>query len=335
MLPDNFDLAYPWMLWFIPLPFILYFILPPLRMRSEALYFPGFKKAVEYTSDKPRKSALVRTRNIVSWLLLIVMWLLLVAALSGPQLVGEPELKVKTARNFLITADISFSMAEKDWTIDGKKVRRWDAVKNLMHEFIKERKGDRMGLLFFATNAYVQVPFTPDLRTVDQLLEEADVGMAGQMTHIGKAISKGIDLFEADTIKTKVMLLLTDGVDAGTDILPLDGAEMAKRDSVVVYTIGIGEPGTHGSDLDEKTLVQIAEITGGKYFRAKDSEALKAVYDEVNKLEPIEFEEEENRPVTLLYMYPLGCALALGFILSFISAMFKLPGQLKTKSAIE
>jgi Ca-activated chloride channel family protein len=253
--------------------------------------------------------------------MLLAIWVLLIAALSGPQLVGKPEMKVKTARNFLITADISFSMAEKDWSIDGEKARRWDAVKNLMHDFIKERKGDRMGLVFFATNSYVQAPFTPDLVTVDKLLEEADVGMAGQMTHIGKAISKGIDMFKEDTIKTKVMLLLTDGVDAGTDILPLDGAEMARQDTVVIYTIGLGEPGTQGTDLDEKTLQQIAEATNGKYFRAKDADALKQVYEEVNKLEPIEFEEEEHRPVTMLYMYPLGVALLLALGGSFLSVV--------------
>lgn len=324
MLPDNFELEYPWMLWLLPLPILVYIILPPLRLKSESLFFPGFKNVLSYTGDKPRKSAMVKRRNFFNWLILLVIWVLMIAALSGPQLVGKPELKVKTARNFLITADISFSMAQKDWTVDGQKARRWDAVKNLMHDFIKERKGDRMGLVFFATNSYVQAPFTPDLQTVEQLLEEADVGMAGQMTHIGKAISMGIKMFKEDTIKTKVMLLLTDGVDAGTDILPLDGAEMAKRDSVIIYTIGIGEPGKHGSDLDEKTLQQIAEITGGKYFRAKDEDALKQVYEEVSKLEPIEFKETENRPVTVLYMYPLGAALLLALAGSVLSALISL-----------
>ena len=331
MLPDNFELAYPWMIWLLPLPILIYLILPSLRMKSESLYFPGFRRAVEYTSDKPRKSAFVKRRNFFSWLVLLLVWILMIAALSGPQLVGKPELKVKTARNFLIAADISFSMAQKDWEVAGQKARRWDAVKSLMHDFIAKRKGDRMGLLFFATNAYVQAPFTPDLQTVDQLLEEADVGMAGQMTHIGKAISRGIDMFKEDTIKTKVMLLLTDGVDAGSDMLPLDAAEMAKQDSVIVYTIGIGEPGKHGSDLDENTLQQIAEITGGKYFRAKDADALKQVYEEVDTLEPIEFKETENRPVTMLYMYPLGAGLVLAMLGSFLSVMVSLIHKILSK----
>lgn len=331
MLPENFEIAHLWVFWLLPLPILLYFILPPLRMKSEALQFPGFQKATGYVGDKPRKSALVKRRNFFNWLVLITSWALLILALSSPQLVGKPEMKVKTSRNFLITADISFSMAQKDWMLDGKKVRRWDAVKNLMHDFIKEREGDRMGLIFFATNSYVQAPFTPDLKTVDQLLDEADVGMAGQMTHIGKAIAKGVDIFDADTIKTKVMLLLTDGVDAGTDIMPLDGAEMARKDSVIIYTIGIGDPGKSGSDLDERTLKQIAEATGGRYFRAKDTEALANIYEEVNTLEPIKWEEEENKPVTLLYMYPLGAAMGLLIALGILSALWSLFNKLRNQ----
>ncbi|GGF40228.1 VWA domain-containing protein [Echinicola rosea] len=319
MLPANFEIGYPWMFWLLPLPILLFFILPPLRIKSPSLQYPGFEKALDYTGDKPRRSALVKRRNFFNWLILILGWVLVVVTLSSPQLVGEPQMKVKTSRNFLITADISFSMAQKDWEVNGEKVRRWDAVKSLMHDFIEKRKGDRMGLVFFATNAYVQAPFTPDLGTVDQMLEEADVGMAGQMTHIGKAITKGIDMFDQDTIKTKVMLLLTDGVDAGTDVLPLDGADMAKQDSVIIYTIGIGNPGDSGSDLDEKTLQQIAEMTGGRYFLAKDAGQLQQIYQEVDTLEPIEYEEEEHRPVTLLYMYPLAAAMMLLFMASLLN----------------
>lgn len=335
MLPANFEIAHLWMFWLLPLPILVYIILPPLRMRSAALAFPAFEKAVEYTGQKARKSAMVKRRNFFNWLIMLIIWALLIIAMASPQLVGKPEMKVKTSRNFLIAADISFSMARTDWEIDGKKMRRWDAVKELMHDFIKKRKGDRMGLEFFATNAYIQVPFTPDLQTVDRLLEEADVGMAGQMTNIGKAITKGVEMFQQDTIKTKVMLLLTDGVDSGTDILPLDGAALAKKDSVIIYTIGIGTPGVSGSDLDETTLKEIAEKTGGKYFLAKDTRDLKEVYNEVDKLEPIKYEEEENKPVTLLYMYPLGAALALMFLSGLGSVVINLFKRIAHKKADE
>jgi Ca-activated chloride channel family protein len=227
-------------------------------------------------------------------------------------------MKVKTSRNFLIVADISFSMAQSDWMIEGKRATRWEAVKKVMHDFIARREGDRMGLIFFGSSAYIQAPFTPDLETVDNMLEEADVGMAGQMTNIGKAIVKGIEMFDQDTIKTKVMLVLTDGVDAGTDILPLDAADLAEKDSILVYTIGIGDPSGSGSDLDENTLEEIAEMTGAQYFRAIDADRLEEIYDELDKLEPIEYEEEEYKPTTLLYYYPLGGAIVLALILSLI-----------------
>ena len=305
-MPANFEIAYPWVFLLLPLPLLVYWFIPPLRMRSASLMLPTFSKAIDYTGQTPKRAALIKRRGVLRWIILMLTWVLLITALSSPQLVGKPEMKVKTSRNFLIVADISFSMASKDWEFEGKRARRWDAVKDVMHQFIQKRKGDRMGLIFFGSSAYVQAPFTPDLGTVEQMLDEADVGMAGQMTHIGKAIAKGLEMFERDTIKTRVMLILTDGVDAGTDVLPLDAADMAKNDTVIIYTIGIGTPGNKSSDLDEKTLQEIAELTGGQYFLARDKERLQEIYAELDKLEPIEFEERENKPVTLLFMYPLG-----------------------------
>ena len=330
-MPDNFVIAYVWIFWLLPLPLLIYFVLPALRLKSSSLSLPDFKKAQKYTQEKPRKSALIRRRNILQWLGLSLIWVLTLGALSSPQLTEEPRLKIKTSRNFLIVSDISFSMAETDWKIDGKRVRRWDAVKNVMHDFIVKREGDRMGLIFFGSSAYVQAPFTTDLKTVDQLLEEADVGMAGQLTHIGKAIVKGIDMFEQDTIKTKVMLVLTDGVDAGTEILPLDAADLAKNDSIKVYTIGIGDPKGRGSDLDERTLKEIADLTGASYFRAIDSDRLNEIYGELDALEPIEYEEEEYQPVTLLYFYPLGAALAMAILMLIVQILISVIRQLKHK----
>lgn len=318
MLPENFEIANFWVVWLIPLPLLIYLLLPKFRMRSSSIALPYLEKAQEYTGKKLRRSAFIRRRNLLSWTGLMLVWLLLITAASSPQLVGKPEMKVKTSRNFLILADISFSMANSDWKIDGQKASRWEAVKDVMHDFILKREGDRMGLVFFASNSYVQAPFTPDLKTVDLMLEEADVGMAGQMTNIGKAIVKGIEMFREDSLDTKVMLLLTDGVDAGTDIMPLDAAEMAKKDSIIIYTIGIGDPAKANSDLDERTLEEIAELTGGQYFRAIDSERMAEIYKELDKLEPIEYEEEEYVPRTLLYHYPLGAAAALSIILMFL-----------------
>ena len=319
-MPENFEIAHLWVFWLLPLPLLVYFIFPPLRMRSAALFFPGFKKAQEYTGEKARKSALVKKRNFFIWFGMFFIWICLIAALSSPQLVGKPEMKVKTSRNFLIVADISFSMAQKDWIVDGQRTTRWSAVKSVLHDFIGEREGDRMGLIFFGSAAYIQAPFTPDLPVVEQLLDEADVGFAGQMTSIGRAIVKGIEMFDNDTVDSKVMVVLTDGVDAGMDILPLDAADLAKNDSILVYTIGIGNPGNSGSDLDEQTLKEISDLTGARYFRGKNTEELEEIYGELDKLEPIEFEEESFRPTTLLYFYPLGIAVLLSLFLALLTS---------------
>ncbi|MFL0354296.1 VWA domain-containing protein [Xanthomarina sp. GH4-25] len=331
-MPENFHFAYPLVALLIPLPLLIYWLFPPIKNRSSALKFPYFSRVAEVTNQKPKKASFIKKRNWFSWMIMYSIWLLLLLALASPELVGKPEKKIKTARNFLIVADISFSMANTDWVLDGKRVTRWSAVKDIMREFIGKRKSDRMGLVFFGSNAYIQAPFTSDLRTIQTMLDEADVGMAGQMTNIGKAIVKGMDLFERDTIQSKVMLLLTDGVDSGEEILPLDAANMAKRDSTIIYTVGIGDPGSSTSDLDERTLIEISEMTGGKYFRAKDAKALENIYTELDTLEPIEYEEESFVPKTLLYYIPLGVALALGAFIVLINNLILLYKRFRSNS---
>jgi len=318
-MPENFQFAYPYMAFLAALPFLVYWLLPAIKNRSTALIYPYFDTTATVLKQKPKKASYIKKRSWFAAVSMYIIWLLLVLAMASPELVGKPEKKIKTSRNFLILADLSFSMANNDWIVDGKRVTRWNGVKNIMRDFIVRRESDKMGLIFFASNAYIQAPFTTDLKTVKTMLDEADVGMAGQMTNIGKAIVKGMDMFERDTIQSKVMLLLTDGVDSGTEILPLDAANMAKKDSTIIYTVGIGDPGSNSSDLDERTLTEIANLTGGKYFRAKDAKELENIYAELDKLEPIEYEEETYIPKTLLYFYPLGAAMGLGLVMVLIN----------------
>ena len=321
-MPDNFQFAYPYVAFLAIVPFLIYWLLPAIKNRSTALIYPYFNASAKSAKQKPRKASHIKKRTWFASLSMYVIWLLLLIAMASPELVGMPEKKIKTSRNFLILADLSFSMAINDWYIDKKRVTRWEAVKNIMQDFIVKRESDKMGLIFFGSNAYIQAPFTTDLKTVKSMLDEADVGMAGQMTNIGKAIVKGMDMFERDTIQNKVILLLTDGVDSGTDVLPLDAANMAKKDSTIIYTVGIGDPGDSSSDLDERTLTEIAELTNGKYFRAKDAEALENIYAVLEKLEPVEYEEESYTPKTLLYYYPLGAALVYSALLVLLNNLF-------------
>ena len=335
-MPEHFEIAHRWIFLLLPLPLLVYWLMPPLRIRSASLLVPSLQKTEDLTGQQSKNAAEISKKSPWTVLVLSLLWVLLLLSLSSPRLVGEPELKVKTSRNFLVVADISFSMANTDWQLDGQNTTRWEAVKSVMHDFIERREGDRMGLIFFGSNAYIQAPFTSDLKTVDQLLEEADVGMAGQMTNIGKAIVKGIEMFDQDTIKTKVMLVLTDGVDSGTEILPLDAADLAKNDSIHIYTLGIGDPSNPSSDLDEQTLKEISNMTEARYFRAIDTEELEQIYAELDALEPIEYEEETYVPATLLFHYPLALALALALFYNLLMAVMSLvksrtPASLKSE----
>ena len=316
-----FELANKWVLFLLPLPFLVWYVLPAMRQRNSSLIAPFAERIAEASGQQLRKSSWIQKRNMLQWILLLLAWVCFLSALARPQIIGQPEMKVKTARSFLVAADISFSMAARDWVVDGKRQSRWEALKQVMREFIKRREGDRMGLVFFGTNAYLQTPFTTNLDVVDWFLEETEVGMAGQMTSIGRAIGFGIRMFEQDTIDQKVMLLLTDGSDGGKGVTPLDAAYMAKKDSIKIYTIGIGDPEAPGSDLDEETLKQISDITGGQYFRAINQQQLEKAYQLLDELEPMEFEEEENKPVTELYFYPLTASLLLAYSLLFLRGL--------------
>jgi len=321
----HFEIAYKWVFFLAPLPLLVYALLPALRKRRMALITPSFTRAAELSDQKPTHSAWITRRNFFGWLTLALCWLSLLAAASSPRFVGEPEKKTKLARSFLIAADISFSMAERDWVVDGKRMSRWEAVRGIMKDFVKERKSDQMGLVMFATHAYLQSPLTSDLETINWLLDETEVGMAGQMTSIGEAIGFSIKVFRDDTLKQKVLLLLTDGVDSGNDIAPLDAAQAARKDSIIIYTLGIGKArGSGGYNIDEKGLTELASITGGKYFNAMNEGQLKNVYAELNKLEPIKFEDEQYKPVELLYYYPLLAAVGFGLLFHFINGVVHL-----------
>lgn len=319
-----FEFANTWVFWLAPMPFLFYGILPPLRKKSDAVMVPFLDRAALASGEKPRKGAWISKRNLLQWIFLLLIWVAFLGALARPQLVGQPEMKVKTARSFVVAADISFSMANKDWVVDGERSTRWEGVKKVMGEFIEGREGDRLALIFFGTNAYLQTPFTTELEVVDWFLEETEVGMAGQMTSIGKAIGFGMRLFKEDTLEQKVMLLLTDGRDGGEGLKPLDAANLAKNDSIKIYTLGIGDPKAPGSDLDEPTLESISNITGGRYFRAIDQEQLAEAYETLSQLEPMEFEEEDYKPVTELYYYPVLLTIVLALLLLLLRGVLSL-----------
>jgi Ca-activated chloride channel family protein len=310
----NFEIAHTWVLWLALLP-VLVILLPPIRHKTEALFTPSFKTVLDLKGEQPAHGVQISKRNIISMLFLWVIWLCLVVAASSPQIVGEPQKQIKTARNFLLNIDLSLSMETRDWiNSEGRQVSRWDAVKEVMDEFITRRKGDRMGLILFGSQAYLQTPFTDDLDVVRTLLNESEVGMAGAKTAIGNSIGKSVELFERDSIQKKVMVLVTDGDDSGSELKPIQAARLAATDSITIYTIGIGTKGQQTYELDDYTLTEIARATNGQYFEAADRDQLEDVYTTLDALEPIEYESNNFIPKRLLFYYPLMLALIIAIL---------------------
>ena len=229
----------------------------------------------------------------------------------------------------MLAVDISGSMEKEDMLVNRRYTNRIIAVKAVVGDFIKKRAGDRLGLILFGQQGYLQTPLTHDAKTVDQHLQEAQLGFAGNATAIGDAIGLSIKRLRDRPTDSRVLILLTDGANtAGTD--PIQAATIAAEAEIRIHTVGVGaqeivERGFFGrnrrvnpsQDLDEETLLQIADKTGGKYFRARDPQELQQIYAEIDKLEPIP-EEQTFRPTKSLLHWPLSAAFAMIALLVLI-----------------
>ncbi len=323
-----FHFAWPWVFLLLPLPLFIYLFAKPMSRQKNAVIVPFYQQL----SSLKNIGAINTSHHFLSnTLLLITIWLLLLTALAKPQLAGEPVATPSSGRDLLIAVDISDSMDQQDMIIKGKPTTRLEMVKYVLQDFIERRQGDRIGLVLFGSNAYLQAPLTFDTKTVAQFLMEAQLGFAGPKTAIGEAIGLSIKrLQELKASKERVIILLTDGANTSGEIEPLQAATLAKQTDVKIYTIGIGADellikGFFGQrrvnpsiQLDEKSLVSIATETGGKYFRARETESLEEIYKELDILEPIVQEQQWLRPTRALYMWPLAIALLLTALLALL-----------------
>ena len=329
------SLAWPWALLAIILPLIIRYLLPEAKGLSEAgLRVPS----VESFSTLRDRSGKEQLRNWRFWLATLA-WVLLVLAAARPERIGE-ELDVPVAgRNLMLAVDLSGSMDQKDFELAGRRVDRLTATKAVASDFIERREGDRIGLILFGERAYLQVPLTLDRKTVNILLMEAFIGLAGEKTAIGDAITLAVRrVHEAEKdVGDQVLVLLTDGANTAGEVQPLKAAELAQQVGLRIYTIGIGAEQLEvasliggrrrinpSADLDEDTLTEIARLTGGRYFRATDTASLQGIYKLVDELEPVEEPESGFRPVKSYYFYPLGAAVGLIALMSLVSLLQRL-----------
>ena len=324
------QLAWWWMLFALPLPWLVrrFSSADPVE-RDAALKVPVPGEFVGLTgSGAPGAHATGRL------LLLWGIWALVVIAAARPQHVGEPTALPVTGRDLLVAVDLSGSMEEQDFQLGGDWVDRLTATKAVAREFIDRRVGDRIGLILFGRETYLQTPLTFDRETVQTLLDESVIGLAGKETAIGDAIGLGIKTLTDAGIEEnrRVLILLTDGANTAGAVDPLKAADLARDRGMVIYAIGIGADAlmvrslfgvrqiNPSADLDEETLTTIAEGTGGAYFRARDTEELQRIYTVLDELEPAAGEEEGFRPVAEYFYWPLG--LALGLSLAWAAAGF-------------
>lgn len=319
------SLAWPWVLGLVLVPLVLKWRKPGGQSVDAPVLPVG-----HWLSDLPGVSRRGNAVPLWQQLLLFLMWTLLVVALARPQHVGEQVQMPVSGRDLMLVVDISPSMDEQDMVLQGRSINRLQAVKRVLDDFISRRQGDRLGLILFGTEPYVQAPLTFDLETVRTLMREAGLGMAGRATAIGDAVGLATKRLRNRPQDQRVVVLLTDGANTAGEITPDKATEIAAAASIRLYTIGIGaesmvQRGLLGSrrvnpsrDLDENLLTRMAQQTGGEYFRARSLPELELIYESIDQLEPIELEGKFFRPVTELYVWPAGVAVLLWLILFLV-----------------
>ena len=321
----SINFLWPWLFLLLPIPFLYRKFRHPSESKAPYLQSNILFELAKNQDDSLSSSS----RNKFLFFLLAATWICLITASARPVKIGEPISLPTTGRDILMAVDISGSMEREDMIINGRQVNRLFAVKSVVADFVSTRLGDRLGLILFGERAYLQTPLTFDKKTLQKLLAEAQIGFAGNGTAIGDAIGLSIKKLQERSDADRVLILLTDGSNTAGVFSPLEASEVAKKAKVKIYTIGIGDGRqgsrglfgqtlvNQGNDLDERTLIQIAELTGGKYFRARDPKELERIYDQLNLLEPIEQEAELLRPISSLFHWPL--LLSLIFSLAVMS----------------
>lgn len=329
-----FEFAWWWALWFLPLPLLALLIPVKPRSKGAALRVPMLTENMPTETKKDRVSRL----NLV---LAIFGWIALVIASARPQWLGEPISIPSQGRDLMLAVDLSGSMNQEDMVVNRRQVNRLTMIKSVLGDFIERRVGDRLGLILFADTAYLQAPLTYDRKTVEELLKESQIGLVGEQTAIGDAIGLSIKRFVDKEESNKIIILLTDGQNTVGNITPEQANELAINNDVTIYTIGVGADSvvTKGffgmrrtnpsRDLDEDMLTELAESTGGQYFRAKDTEELQQIYAILDQLEPIERESRQMRPLQALYFYPLTLAIIMSVVIALRPIIGWIVGRIK------
>lgn len=314
-------LQWPAALLALPLPWIVLRFVPAPRADGSALRLPMAERIREVAGSATGGGA----RRRVGWLAGLA-WVALCIAAARPQQLGPPVQPPARGRDLMLALDLSGSMNEPDMALGGSVVDRLTAAKAVLSDFIDRRAGDRLSLIVFGRQAYALTPFTLDRESVRDQLADSVVGLAGQETAIGDAIGLAVRRLRDQPQGERVLVLLTDGVNTAGALDPRKAARIAASAGVRIHSIAFGGDGAMslfglrvplpggGDDIDEAGLSEIAKATGGRFFRARDTEELAGIYAEIDRLEPITRPGRAVRPRIERYAWPLGAALLLGLL---------------------
>ena len=307
-----FEFTYPWVLLLSILPFIIH-KLPWYYISKRSALRISFKEDIDAVVKSKSVQSGVSRATLFQKSLLGLVYVLVLIALAKPLYIGEPLSKEISQREVLISVDLSGSMATKDFKdVNGTAIDRLEAVKMVLGNFFKARKGEKIGLILFGNAAFVQAPFTQDLTALEHLLSELNIGMAGPQTALGDSIGLAVKMFQDSNVSDRMLIVMSDGDDTGSKVPPLTAAKLAAKHDMSIFPIAIGDPKNAGEHpIDTDTLKEIAKITGGKFYYAWDSEELVDIYTQIDKLKPKDVKEITHRPKFNLFRYPLLAVLLL------------------------
>jgi len=323
-----FEFQWPWMFVLLISPFFIWKWLKPIKTEARQSQFSSIKVPFldELTEPDDTNNNEKSAKYFFEKILLLAAWVFFIIAMAKPVWVDNVANLPISSRNIIVAVDLSGSMSQRDFKLSGSKISRLAAIKRVAAEFINNRVGDRIGLILFADHAYLQAPLTRDRETVMTLLGEAELGLAGERTALGNAIALAVKKVQEQPEQDHVLVLMTDGA-ATVGISVSEAIQFARKVNLKIYTIGIGSISTKksklagrnktiSSDLDDTILKNIAEQTGGLYFRAKNILQLQSIYQKLDELEPVIDITEAWHPTKDIFYIPLALSCLLLILLA-------------------
>lgn len=314
--------GFPLALLALPLPLILFFLLPGTTAVAAPALPPALSAALAAAQQGKRPRAGLRL------LLLALAWLCLVTGAAQPRLAAGEAVTPASGRALALAIDLSGSMERRDFMLDGEARDRLSAVKAVASAFIDKREGDRIGLVLFGDEAFSASPVSFDRSAVMHALNESAIGMAGRTTAIGEALGLAIVKLRDDPAPQRAIILLSDGTNNSGSVEPEDAARLARDNGIRIHAIGLGSvrqaddgsPLDPSADLDEATLKAVADLSGGQFFRARTLDELAAAYAAIDGLEAGQAASPPFVPER-----DLTALAAIGFIILMGLALVRLP----------